>query len=117
MCQLLLDVQAAPTQPQQQQDGQKQEAQKQGQQQNGASTSTAQQQGQANSTSTSLTSAGAKAAAAAAAGGGRDGARPWAGPKIQFPPVKADAGDGKILLLFDLNGVLTEKTPARIEGK
>jgi hypothetical protein len=29
----------------------------------------------------------------------------------------AEADSDKILLLFDLNGVLTEKTPARQEGR
>jgi hypothetical protein len=28
-----------------------------------------------------------------------------------------DPDDKRILLLFDLNGVLTEKTPPRVEGK
>jgi len=43
--------------------------------------------------------------------------RPYVGPHILLPAPKADAGDGKIVLLFDLNGVLTEKTPPRVEGK
>lgn len=46
--------------------------------------------------------------------GGRGGGR---GPRVVFPTPVADVGDGKIVLLFDLNGVLTEKTPPRLEGK
>jgi hypothetical protein len=35
------------------------------------------------------------------------------------PPSAAEAAAdaSKVLLLFDLNGVLTEKTPPRLEGK
>jgi hypothetical protein len=36
---------------------------------------------------------------------------------VTLPAPIADAGDGRIVLLFDLNGVLTEKTPPRVEGK
>lgn len=33
------------------------------------------------------------------------------------PPTVEPAVDGRLLLLFDLNGVLTDHTPARMEGK